>query len=50
MDEAEENIALPKMIFATKILYKEEPYSNVDFSSFVKVFEIVKTIINLPMI
>lgn len=40
------NVALSKMTFANMILDKKSPFENVDFSSFVAIFEILKIINN----
>ena len=39
------NYALSKMKFANAVLKKEEPFSNMDFSAFIPVFEIIKDIL-----
>ena len=38
------NYCLSKMQFANKILAKEPPFNNIDFSSFIPLFEIIKDI------
>ena len=38
------NVALSKMTFANMILDQKSPFENVDFSSFVAIFEILKKI------
>lgn len=40
------NVALPKMTFANMILEKKVPFDNIDFSSFIAIFEVLKKIIN----
>lgn len=39
------NYALSKMKFANAILEKQEPFSNMDFSGFIPVFEIIRDIL-----
>lgn len=46
---SEINYALPKMIFAEKIYHKEEPFTKMDFSSFIKLFDIIKEIQDKPL-
>jgi len=41
------NYTLSKMMFAKKILLQEEPFNNLDFSSFVPLFENIRDIISL---
>lgn len=45
-DDEKTNLALPKMEFAEGILSKKPEYSNVDFSSFSLIFDIIKQICN----
>ena len=42
------NYALSKMEFAKRILNKEKPFDNMDFSNFIPLFEIIKKILNEP--
>ena len=39
------NYALSKMEFATRILHREKPFDNVDFSAFIKLFEVIRDIL-----
>lgn len=39
------NYALPKMDFANLVLEKKEPFDNMDFSSFVPIFEMIRNIL-----
>lgn len=41
------NYALSKMLFAKKVLLQEEPFDNLDFSSFVPLFESIRGILSL---
>lgn len=45
-DDQKANLALPKMDFAEGVLSKRPEYSNVDFSSFSLIFDIIKQICN----
>ena len=42
------NYALSKMEFAKRILNKEKPFDNMDFSNFIPLFEIIKKVLNEP--
>ena len=42
------NYALSKMEFAKRILNKEKPFDNMDFSNFIPLFEIIRKILNEP--
>lgn len=44
-ENSEKNYALPKMEFAERILRKEEPFTDVDFSAFIKLFEVIRDIL-----
>jgi predicted ATPase len=44
LDNAENNLALPKSKFANMILAREAPFTNVDFSNFIPIFKILKEI------
>ena len=49
-DNADVNLALPKMEFAQRILNKEPPFDNFNFDSFIELFEIIKEILELPLV
>lgn len=49
ISDPETNIALSKMEFAKRILNKEEPFNSFNFCSFVKLFKVIKEIIDLPL-
>jgi len=49
-DNADVNLALPKMEFAQRILNKEPPFDNFNFDSFIELFEIIKEILGLPLV
>lgn len=44
------NYALPKMEFAERILRKETPFNQMDFSSFKQLFLIIKEILEKPLV
>ncbi len=43
------NLALSKMEFASRILQNKKPFDKVDFSAFLELFKIIKTILDLPL-
>ena len=45
-----DNYALSKMRFALMILKKEPPFDNFNFDSFIELFEIIKEILDLPLV
>lgn len=45
--DKDKNFALSKMTFANKILNREEPFSQFDFSNFINIFSIIKEIVEL---
>ncbi|MDY3664240.1 MAG: AAA family ATPase [Campylobacter sp.] len=46
MEDKDTNLALSKMVFANMILEKKDPFNDIDFSNFVKIFIILKEIYN----
>jgi len=44
-DKEKTNIALSKMQFATSILEADAPFDQMDFSSFIPLFEIIRDIL-----
>ena len=45
-----DNYSLSKMRFALMILKKEPPFDNFNFDSFIELFEIIKEILDLPLV
>lgn len=45
-----DNYALSKMRFALMLLKKEPPFDNFNFDSFIELFEIIKEILDLPLV
>lgn len=48
-DDNDINIALPKMIFATKIFEDAPEFKNIGFDSFIELFKVIEEILNLPL-
>lgn len=48
-DDNDINIALPKMIFATKIFEGAPEFKNIGFDSFIELFKIIEEILHLPL-
>ena len=46
IEDEDTNLALSKMVFANMILEKKDPFNDIDFSNFVKIFIILKEIYN----
>lgn len=46
---SEDNLALSKMAFASKILNEEQPFDQMCFDSFLELFQIIDEILKLPM-
>ena len=45
-DSTDVNYALPKSTFADYVLNKKEPFATMNFDSFIKIFELIRDIIN----
>lgn len=49
-DEGKINLALPKMDFATGILEKKKDFENIKFNNFSLIFDVIKQILDEPMV
>ncbi len=50
LSEKDTNYALSKMNFANKVLAKEAPFDQMDFSSFKDLFSVIREILNKPLL
>ncbi len=49
-DDGKTNLALPKMDFATGILEKQKGFENINFDNFHLIFDIIKEILDEPLV